>query len=245
MRKSIFVPVLIATAFLLTASASFGSEADELREKAQAMKREAVELKERGRVQAAEDLARKAAELAEAADRLEGKRPKVSEQEIEKLHGHLKDLLDKERRMKEARAPERDLAEIRERIAKTEREIDGLRAAHKKQVEGRKGPGPHPEMMAKLEEAGRRIKHLRIAAEHLHAAGAADLAKQIMEKADAIEREAREARMRMMKEAEHRGGPEMGGIPAQIEELRREVERLREEMKELGQHVKELERARK
>jgi hypothetical protein len=247
MRKSIFVPVLIATAFLLTASATFGSKAEEVREKAQAMKRKAVELKERGRVQAAEDLARKAAERAEAADRLEGKRPKVSEQEIEKLHGHLKDLLDKERRMKESRAPERDLAEIRERIAKTEQELDGLRAAHKKQVEGRKGPGPDPmpEMMAKLEEAGRRIKHLRIAAENLRAAGAADLAKQIMEKAEIMEREAREAKMRLMVEAEHRGEPEMSGIPAQIEELRREVERLREEMKELGQHVKELERARK
>jgi len=245
MRKSIFVPVLITTAFLLTASATFGLEADELREKAQAMKREAVELKERGRVQAAEDLARKAAELAEAAERLEGKRPKVSEQEIEKLHGHLKDLLDKERRMKEARAPERDLAEIRDRIAKTERELDGLRAAHKKQVEGRKGPGPHPAVMAKLEEAGRRINHLRIAADNLHAAGAADLAKQIMEKAEIMEREAREAKMRLMVEAEHRGGPETSGIPAQIEELRREVGRLREEMKDLGQHVKELERARK
>jgi len=246
-RKSIFVPVLIATAFLLTASATFGSEADELREKAQAMTRKAVELKERGRVKAAEDLARKAGELAEAAERLEGKRPKVSGEEIEKLQGHLKDLLDKERRMKESRAPERDLAEIRDRIAKTERALDGLRAAHKRHVEGRKGPGPHPmpEMMTKLEEAGRRIKHLRIAAENLHAAGAADLAKQIMEKAEIMEREAREAKMRLMREAEHRGGPEMGGIPAQIEELRREVGRLREEMKELGQHVKELERARR
>ncbi len=245
MRKSILVPVLIATAFLLAASVTFASEADELREKAQAMKRQAVELKEQGRVKAAEDLARKAAELAEAAERLDGKRPKVSGEEIEKLHGHLKDLLDKERRMKEARAPERDLAEIRERIVKTERELDGLRGAFKRQVEGRKGPGPHPEMMAKLEEVGRRIKHLRIAAENLHAAGAADLANQIMEKAEAMEREAREAKMRMTEEARHRGGPEMGGIPAQIDELRREVARLREEMKELGQHVKELERARK
>jgi prefoldin subunit 5 len=60
-----------------------------------------------------------------------------------------------------------------------------------------------------------------------------------------MERAAREAKMRMMEEAKHRGGPEMGGIPAQIEELRREVGRLREEMKELGQHVKELERARR
>ncbi len=37
----------------------------------------------------------------------------------------------------------------------------------------------------------------------------------------------------------------MGGISAQIDELRREVARLREEMKELGQHVRELERTRK
>ncbi len=32
MRKSILVPVLVGTAFLLTVSATFGSEADELRE---------------------------------------------------------------------------------------------------------------------------------------------------------------------------------------------------------------------
>jgi polyhydroxyalkanoate synthesis regulator phasin len=100
-------------------------------------------------------------------------------------------------------------------------------------------------MIAKLEEAGRKIKHLRIAAENLHAAGADDLARQLLKQVDEMERAAREAKMRMMEEAKHRGGPEMGGIPAQIEELRREVGRLREEMKELGQHVKELERARR
>jgi len=58
--------------------------------------------------------------------------------------------------MKESRAPERDLAEIRDRIAKTERELDVLRALPKRQIEGRKGPGLHPEMMAKLEVAGRK-----------------------------------------------------------------------------------------
>jgi len=74
MRKSIFVPVLIATAFLLTASATFGSEADELREKAKMAKQEAVELKNLGRMEESEKLARKAKELLEAADRLEGKK---------------------------------------------------------------------------------------------------------------------------------------------------------------------------
>ena len=107
--RSAIVSAMMFALLLAVAPRLVASEADELREKAQAMKREAVELKERGRVEAAEDLARKAAELAEAAERLEGKRPKVSEEEIEKLHGQLKDLLDKERRMKEANAPERDL----------------------------------------------------------------------------------------------------------------------------------------
>ena len=115
----------------------------------------------------------------------------------------------------------------------------------KGQAEERKGPVPHPDLMAKLEETGRRIKHFRIAAENLHAAGADDLAKQLMEKAEIMEREARETKMRMMEGAERHVGPEMGGIPAQIEELRREVGRLREEMNELGQHVKKLERAKR
>lgn len=234
--------IVVVMLLFLIAPCLIASEADELREKAQAMKREAVELNERGRVEAAKDLARKATELAEAAERLEGKRPKVAEEEIERLKGHLKDLLDRERRMKEAQVPEKSLSEIREQIAKAERELDGLRASHKRQFTEGKGM---PEMVAQLEEAGRKIKHLRIAAENLRAVGANDLANQLMKQVEEMERAAREAKMRMTEEAERRGGPEMGGIPAQIEELCREVGRLREEMKELGQHVKELERARK
>jgi hypothetical protein len=245
MSKSILVPVLVATVLLLTASATIGSEADELREKAKLAKQEAVELKNLGRSEESEKLARKATELLEAAERLEGKRPKVSEEEIEKLHGHLKDSVEKERRLKESRAPERELAEIRERIAKTERELHMLPFGAK----GKGGPEAEEqrkhEMMARLEEAGRHITHLRIAADHLREVGAHDLAGQLMEKAEVIEREAREAKMRMAMDAAHREGLEQGGIPAQLEELRREVGRLREELKELGQHVKELERARR
>ena len=102
-----------------------------------------------------------------------------------------------------------------------------------------------PEMMAQLEEAGRKIKHLRIAAENLRAVGADDLANQLMKQVEEMERAAREAKMRMTEEARHRGGPEMGGIPAQIDELRQEVVGFGRKCKELGQHVKELERARK
>ncbi len=240
MRKFILVPVLIATALLLIASATFGSEADELREKAKKAKEEAVELKKLGRREESEKLARKAKELLEAAEKPEIKRRKVSLVEMEKLHRHLNELIDRERRMKASGASEEDLAEIRNQIIRTQREIGGTLS-----LVGGIPAAPPIEMIAQLEEAGRKIKHLRIAAENLHAAGADDLAKQLMRQVDEMERAAREAKMRMMEGAELRGGQEMGSIPSQIEELRREVGRLREEMKELGQHVKELERARK
>lgn len=242
MRSFFLIPVLTATAFLLTTSATFGSEADQLRETAQAMKKQAVALKEQGHVEAGEILVRKASELAEIAERLGGRRPEIMEQQIKVLEGHLKELLDKERRMREARAPEKDLAGIREQIEKTKREYEESRGrgAHMTPFFGATGPGLQPEMLAKrLEEAGRRIQHLRVAAENLRAAGVPDLAQQIMARAEGIEREAQEARMRMIREAEHRGELQTGGVPAQIEELRQEVGRLREEVRELRQHVKE------
>ena len=244
MRTGVILTVMFVM-LIAVAPRLIASEADELREKVQAMKRQAAELKERGRVKAAEDLARKAAELAEAAERLEGKHSKVSGEEVEKLQGLLKDLHEKQRRMKESGASPKELAEMQVRIAKTEAEFAHLRLAQIRHFAEGRGPHPMPEMMAQLEEAGRKIKHLRIAAENLHAAGADDLAKQLMKQVDEMERAAREVKMRMMEQSKQRGVPEMGGLPAQIEELRREVGRLREKMKELGQRVKELERARK
>ncbi len=86
MRRFI-VSVAALAAMLAVAPRLIASEADELREKAQAMKRQAAELKERGQVEPAEDLARKAAELAEAAERLDRKRPEVSGEQVEEGPG--------------------------------------------------------------------------------------------------------------------------------------------------------------
>ncbi len=240
--RRVLVTTLMLLMLIALAPRLMAAEPGELREKARAIKREAVELKERGRAQAAEELARKAAELAEAAERMEERRPQDLEQHVEKLHQKLKELLDKERRMQEARAPGRDLDEIRERIARTERELDEVAAAHRRRAEERKGAEPRPEMMAKAEEAVRRAKHFRIAAENLQAVAAEDLAHQFFEKAEDAEREAREIKRRMMDEGKRRGGPELEAIPSQVEALRHEVVRLRGEMNELRQHVKELER---
>lgn len=247
MGRFVFVPVLTVAALLLTVSLARASESDELRERAQAVKKEAAELAKAGRGEEAEKLARKANELLEAAERLEGKGPKGLRPEFEKLRGLFKNLVEKERQMKELGAPEKEMAEIRERIAKAKEEL--ARSGLHWRFEGPKEPRPFgppaSEAMAKLEETGRRIKHFRTAAENLREAGANEIAKELMEKAEHMEREAREAKMRLAKEGEHRPGPKMGPLPMmQFQEMRAEIERLRGELNELRQRVKELEQRR-
>lgn len=254
MRRSIVVPMLFIAAMFLSVGVTNGSESDELREKAKMVKKEAAERAKAGRGEEAEKLARKAAELMEAAERLEGKGPKGPKPEsagdrirVEKFRGLLKDMVDKERRMKESGASEKDLDEIRERIAKAKAEF--AQSGFPRRFGGLKGPGPFgpalPEMMAKLEETGRRIKHLRTAAENLREAGADDLARDVMEKAEQMEREAREAKMRFTKEKEHPPAPKMGPFGGPLLEMRQEIDRLRAELNELRQRVKELEQAKK
>jgi len=239
MRILVVVPVVMAVALLLTVAATRSSESDQVRDRAKMLQKEAAELAKAGRPGEAEKVAQKANELFKAAESLEDKRSPTLEQNIEILQGNLKDLLDMERRMKESGASEKDLIGVRQRVVHTERELDLLRRAHRRELDAGKGVGPTdrpmPEMMAGLEEAGRRIKHLRAAAENLHAAGVDDLARNLMEKAEMMERELREAKMGMLKEAERR----------EVEDLRREIGRLRDELSEVRQRIKELERGKK
>jgi hypothetical protein len=245
MSKSICVPVLIVAALLLTASATFGSEADELREKAAKAKQEAAELQKQGRGEESEKAARKATELLQAAGKTEGERSIILRKEMEKRQAELKKMVENERRLKESHASDIQIAYIRDEIARMQRLVQSL-ANLAKQEEGADAAEQHKrEMAGRMEEAGRHIEHLRIAADHLREAGTQDLAAQAIERAERIEREAYQAQEHRAAAAEHRERIEQGGLPAQLEELRREVGRLREEMKQLGQHVKELERQRK
>ncbi|MCU0715247.1 MAG: hypothetical protein MUD03_03880 [Pirellula sp.] len=87
---------------------------------------------------------------------------------------------------------------------------------------------PHAE---KMEIASQRIHHLRVAAEHLKLAEAHDLAHQLMEKADVMEREVQEGKRRLAEEMhKQRGEPEGMGV---VQDLRVEVAKLRAEIKEL------------
>lgn len=214
----------------------FASEADELRERAKALRKKASISAEQGKPDQAERLERESAELLEAAERLDLKARGNSEPGIDKEGRHLKDrlqdLLAQEKKMREANASKKELAALREQIAGTERELQMIHAHHA----GRgKLPAEFHAQAEKLEAAGRRIHHLRVAAQNLKMAEAHDPARQIMEKAEAMERELQEGKKRLAAEMQKAQGKEHG--PDVVRELKEEIERLRAEVKELRQKV--------
>lgn len=227
---------MIVGLLLLWGGVLLASEADELREKAKAMRQKASALAEQGNMEQAERLARESGELLEAAERLELKAKGNGEPGIDKEVRHLKerlqDLLAKEKKMREANAPEKELAAVREQIAGTERELHTIHAHHA--GHGKLPPEFHAQA-EKLETASRRIHHLRVAAENLKMAEAHDLAHQLMEKAEAMEREVQEGKKRLAAEIQKAQGGEHG--PNVVRELKQEIERLRAEVKELRQQV--------
>jgi hypothetical protein len=227
---------MILGLLLLCGGVLFASEADELRERAKAMRKEASVMAERGNKEQAERFEKESAKLLEAAERMELKNKGSGEPGIDKEVRHLKerlqDLLAKEKKMREANAPEKELAEVREQIAGTERELHTIHAHHA--GHGKLPPEFHAQA-EKLETASRRIHHLRVAAENLKMAEAHDLAHQLMEKAEAMEREVQEGKKRLAAEMQKAHGGEHG--PDVVRELKEEIERLRAEVKELRQKV--------
>jgi hypothetical protein len=215
------------------------SEADELRDRAKAMQKESSVLADRGNMDEAKQLKQEAVKLLEAAEQLELKDKGFGQPGIEKKRARhpkqrLEDLLAQERKLKETNASESDLAEVREQIARTERELDLLRAGRTEK------PDLPPEFrpqIEQLEAATRRIHHLRVAAENLKLAEAHDLARELVERAEAMERDVQGAKMQLAAQMHKRQGGDQ--VPDVIRELRAEVERLRAEVNELRQQVEE------
>ena len=190
----------------------------------------------------AERLEKESAEQLEAAERIEqktkegGKREGRPSRDIEahQLEERLKNLRAKEQEMSEGNAPEQELAEVHQQILNTELEIKKIHSHH---IEpGKHHPELH-EQAEKLEIATRRIQHMRVAAENLKMAELHDFAHQVMQQAEAMERDVHDARQRLaaaMHEGQERhreNGPDV------VRELRGEIERLRAEVKELSQKV--------
>ena len=228
---------------LLGGGALWASESDELRARARAMRKEAAVLAERGDKDKAERLEREAVQLIETAERMEmkarergdkaerGDRP-GNDLDVQRLKERLQDLLAKEKAMRKAQAPEKELAAIKEQIAGTEQKL--------KSVQSRQpGPGKIPPQFQaqaeKLASASRSIHHLRVAAENLKMAEAHDLARQLMDKSAAMERELEEAKKQLAAEIQKTQGADRGSEA--IRELKQENERLRAEIRDLRQKL--------
>jgi len=235
------VAVVLGASLWLENPALFASEVDELREQVEILRKQLGALEERAH--------HDSAKLVEQTDRFEGmpnqfpgqggSRPRGLEPNVRQLKQRQQDLERKVAAMGEANASEQDLEIVRDQQAAIEKEIDQALRAHRG---GAGGPGGGvgrggPEGV-KLDAQVRRIHHLRVAAENLKQAEVHDLAHDLMEKANAMEREVRAARSRLAEETPRlrRPGPEIPPAPREaIRQLQTENERLRAELNELRQ----------
>lgn len=111
--------------------------------------------------------------------------------------------------------------EVQQKIAILKEDIE-RRTHHVK-------PNPREKMAEKIE-------HLHAAAEHLHQAGMPDLARELHERAEVMERELH--RHHGEHEADHR----LGEVMEVVQDLRREMEKLRDEVAEMREQLQKEKR---
>ncbi len=192
----------------------WASGADELREKAQTMRREAAELAEKGHKEDADTLERRAAALLEEAEQFGRRHPKPREAEVRELHHILEKLRQEEAHLREEDAAEERIADVRQEAEQVELELQKItRGSH------REHDSPH-------HETAERLENMHIAIEHLHHAGLHEIAEHVAERAEATERELHE-------HGPHREDELMHTVMQQLDELRHELRRLRDEVNEL------------
>jgi DNA repair exonuclease SbcCD ATPase subunit len=236
MRLSFLTGLMLGLLLPCCGGVLVASEIDALRARAKVLHSETSLLTDRGDMEKATKLKKEAVNLLEEAQRLEleGKGPEkaVNDKVARHLKEHLQDLLAMERKLTKAKASDKELGEVRKQIAGTERKLDSVRARKSGMA---KFPLEVRPQVEKLEAASRRIHHFRVAAENLKLAEAHDLARELIEKAEAMEREVNEAKAHLATQMQNRHGGEQGLDV--VRELRAEVERLRAEVKELRKQV--------
>ena len=235
MRFSTLAGLALSSVVLASRGFVNADEAEELKARARAVKSEAAQLLENGHKEEAEKLSRESKELMARAMELSGKKgPEHGSEnpDIAHLKERLRDLRAAREKAEASKAPEQEIRELREQIGGTERKLGELmKRHHKPEI-----PPQHREHAEKLEQTARRIKHVRMAAENLKAAEMHDMAHELMNRAEMMEKElhaAKEEFAHSMKMHEAEKGEE-------IQKLRNENEHLRTELNELRKAVEEL-----
>lgn len=221
--------------------------ADEQREReeqANVLRAKAAELAKQGFEAESENLVKESRKLLEKQEFPERKLDEGQARQENVLDAqHLKERLEDLRSaLKTAEAgsvPERERDELRAQVAEAERKLREVL----KRGEHRGFPEKFRAQVEKLEYANRRVRHIRVAAENLKAAEMHDMAHDLMQKAELMEREIHAAREGLT--AEMAGGKERGQeLGGEIRELRSENHKLKEELQGLRQAVEELQKQR-
>lgn len=239
--KSLSLVAMLATSLSLISLPASAQADEEAERRAKALKEEAEQLREKGHVEEAEKLAREAEmALKKGARKAHSEGAEAHHREMRQLKERLHELRSRERKIAESDGPKEELAEIREQAERVQRELEFMARPHHPEV-----PPQFREQAEKLELAGRRLQHLRVAAENLKAAEMHDMAHAVMEKAGHLEKEihAQKEELAHAIRDHHKGEP--GHPPEHVaheemHHLRQEVEALRRELKDAHQALDRL-----
>ncbi len=150
-------------------------------------------------------------------------------------------LTDLRAQLKNAEAeglPEEKREQLRRQIGEVEAKLAAVSGK-----QGHEIPPEFRERAEKIELTSRRIKHVRAAAENLRAAEMPDMAHELMERAESMERDVVHAKEELMAQMKHRDQPkkERGGDEnPEMNELRAQNEKLRAELQEMRRAIEEL-----
>lgn len=242
MRRFTLQAALVALCLIISPTTTRASDADELREKAKAIRQEAMKLAQSGNEKEADQLFQESKLLLEKAEEIskanrEQHKQKPNEnraldEHVRHLKQHINELVTQQKKLKQEGAPDSHLQELRAMIAAKETELKMIRSSQSGHLDIPPAFRPQAE---KLEALSRRVHHMRVAAENLKLADAHDMAHQIMEKAEHMERELHEGKQRLAAEINHSHQKQEGldivrDLHAELEQLRREVKELRQQI---------------
>ncbi|MFM9063028.1 MAG: hypothetical protein ACKOOI_08340 [Pirellula sp.] len=218
---------------------SYGDEREEIKLRIQEIKKQAAQLLEEGRKDKAAGLMREQEELMGKLRRMnsegkaEGRGPSPEElkHRIEEIRKQADRLMDQGQKDKAA-----VLMREQEELMNILRHMVG---------EGRaEGSGPSQEQMEKFERAMQKVRHLRIASEHLKHAEMHDMALELMRQAEGIEQDLRNAKEKMSsqprRDQPERKRDEARGLEDRLNGMQRGLDELRGENQQLRMMIEKI-----
>ncbi len=242
--------VALCTGLVFTCS-TYGDEREEIKLRIQEIKKQAAQMLEEGRKDKAAVLMREQEELMDKLRRMggegraEGRGPSPEEMKmrIEEIRKQAGRLMEEGHKDKAA-----GLMREQEELMNILRRMGG---------EGRaEGRGPSPEQMEKFERAMQKVRHLRIASEHLKHAEMHDMALDLMRQAEGIEQDLRNAKEKMaeqmqglkdqprrdqpQRQSPEARGQEGRGLEDRLNGLQQGIEALRSENQQLRMVIEKI-----